>query len=56
MQSENSGVMPLRESSSSQSSGIMPRVSQIHENYEAMENQLKMTQDVLTAKKDHSAI
>jgi hypothetical protein len=39
--------MPPRESSSSQSSGITPRVSQIHLKYEAIENQLRMMQDVL---------
>jgi hypothetical protein len=48
--------MPPRGSSSSQSSGITPRISQIHLNYEAMENQLKATQDVLTAEQeDHRA-
>jgi hypothetical protein len=53
---ESREAMPLRGSSSSQSSGITPRVSQIHLNYEAMENQLRATQDVLTAEQeDHRA-
>ena len=45
--------MPSRGSSSSQSSGITPCISQIHLNYEAMENQLKATQDVLTAEQKY---
>jgi hypothetical protein len=49
-------AMPPRGSSSSQSSAISPRISQIHLNYEAMENQLKATQDVLAAEQeDHRA-
>jgi hypothetical protein len=51
------GVTMLpRGSSSSQSSGIMPCVSQIHMNYEGLENQLKATLDVLTVEQgDHRA-
>jgi hypothetical protein len=45
-------VMPPRQSSSSTSSGLTPRVSQIHLNYQTMENQLKTTQDVLVAEKE----
>jgi hypothetical protein len=50
-------VVDSREgSSSSQSSGITPRISQIHLNYEAMENQLKPTQDMLAVEQeDHRA-
>jgi capsule polysaccharide export protein KpsE/RkpR len=44
--------MSSRGSSSSQSSGLTPHVSHIHLNYEAMENQLRMTQDVLTAEQE----
>jgi hypothetical protein len=33
--------------------GLMHHVSQIHLNYEAMENQLKMTQDVLAAEQEY---
>jgi hypothetical protein len=48
--------MPPRGSSSSQSSSITPRVSQIHLNYELIENQLRATQDVLTVEQeDHRA-
>jgi hypothetical protein len=45
-------AMSPRGSSSSQSPSITPRVSQKHLNYEAMENQLRMTQDVLTAEQE----
>jgi predicted amino acid-binding ACT domain protein len=46
--------MPPRQSSSSTSLGLTPRVSQIHINYEVMKNQLTITQDVLAAEqKDH---
>jgi hypothetical protein len=48
-------TMPPRGSLSSQSSSIMPRVSQIHLNYESKENQLRATPDMLTAKQDHRA-
>jgi hypothetical protein len=41
-------------SSSSTSSGLTSHVSQIHLNYEVMENKLKTTQDVLaTEQEDH---
>jgi hypothetical protein len=49
--------MSSMQSSSSSSSGLTPRVSQIHLNYETMENQLITTQDVLAAKQeDHREI
>jgi hypothetical protein len=49
-------TMPSRGSSSSQSSDITPCVSQIHLNYEAMENQLRATQDVMMVEQeDHRA-
>jgi hypothetical protein len=41
-----------RQSSSFTSSGLTPRVSQIYLNYESMENQLRMTQDVLAAEQE----
>jgi hypothetical protein len=44
--------MPLRRSSSSTFSSLMPRVSQIHLNYETMKNYLRMMQDVLAAKQE----
>jgi hypothetical protein len=37
----------------STSSSLMSRVSQIHLNYELMENQLRMTQEVLAEQEDH---
>jgi hypothetical protein len=40
-------AMPPRRNSSSTSSGLMPHVSQIHLNYEAMENQLKTMQAMM---------
>jgi hypothetical protein len=40
-------VVPPRQSSSSMTSGLTSRVSQIHLNYEAMENDLRTTKDVL---------
>jgi hypothetical protein len=46
-------AMLLRRSSSSTSSGLMPRVSQIHLNYETMENQLRTMQDVLAAEQEN---
>jgi capsule polysaccharide export protein KpsE/RkpR len=47
-------VIPPRGSLLSQSSGLMPRVSQIHLNYEAMKNQLRTMQDVLAVEsEDH---
>jgi hypothetical protein len=42
-------AMSSRRSLSSTSSGLMPHVSQIHLNYESMENQLRTKQDVLAA-------
>jgi hypothetical protein len=44
--------MPSRRSSSSTSSGLTPRVSHIHLNYDAMENQLRTMQDVLAAEQE----
>jgi hypothetical protein len=46
-------AMPLRQSSSSTSSNLTPCVSQIHLNYESMENHLRTTQDVLVAEQEH---
>jgi hypothetical protein len=40
-------AVPSRRSSSSTSSGLMPHVSQIHLNYDVMENDLRTTKDVL---------
>jgi hypothetical protein len=49
-------TMSPRGSSSSQSSGITSCVSQIHLNYEAMENQLRATQDMMMVEQeDHRA-
>jgi hypothetical protein len=45
-------AMSLRGSSSSYSSGITPRVSQIHLNYEVMENHLRTMQDVLVMEQE----
>jgi hypothetical protein len=45
-------AIPPRGSSSSQPSGLTPRVSQIHLNYEAMKNQLRTTQDALAAEQE----
>jgi hypothetical protein len=48
--------MPPRGSSLSQPSGIMPHISQIHLNYEVMENHLRTMQDVLMEQQeDHRA-
>jgi hypothetical protein len=44
--------MLLRQSSSSTSSGLMPHVSHIHLNYVSMENELRTTQEVLTAEQE----
>jgi hypothetical protein len=44
--------MPQWGSSSSQSSGLMPRVSQIYLKYEAMENQHGTMQDMLGAEQE----
>jgi hypothetical protein len=46
----------LRRSSSSTSSGLTPRVSQIHLNYEAMENDLKTTKDVLAVEQENHRV
>jgi hypothetical protein len=45
-------AMPPRRSSSSTSSGLTPCVSQIHLNYESMENLLRTMQDVLGAEQE----
>jgi hypothetical protein len=39
--------MPLRRSSSSSSSGLMPRVSQMHLNYESMQDELRETRELV---------
>jgi hypothetical protein len=46
--------MPLRGSSSSQSSSLTPRVSQINLKYEMMKNYLRAMQDVLEAEREDS--
>jgi hypothetical protein len=46
-------AMPLRQSSSSTSSGHMPRVSQIHLNCEVMENELRMLKDMLALEQEN---
>jgi hypothetical protein len=48
--------MPLRRSSSLQPSGLTPRVSQIHLNYERMENQLRAMQDVLAVEREDNRV
>jgi hypothetical protein len=45
--------MPPRQSSSSTSSSLTPRVSQIHLKYEMMKNQLITMQDVLSAEQEN---
>jgi hypothetical protein len=45
-------AMPLRQNSSSTSSGLTPHVSHIHLNYESMQNELRSTQDVLAAEQE----
>jgi hypothetical protein len=45
-------AMLLRGSSSSQSFGVTPHASQIHLNYERMENELRATQDMLTMERE----
>jgi hypothetical protein len=45
-------AMSLRRSSSSTSSGLTSRVSQIHLNYETMKNQLRTMQDVLVVEQE----
>jgi nicotinic acid mononucleotide adenylyltransferase len=49
---DSNEAMPPMGSSSSQSPGLMPHVSRIHLNYDAMENQLRMMQDVLTTEQE----
>jgi hypothetical protein len=49
-------AVPLRRSSSSTSFGLMPRVSQIHLNYEAMKNDLRMTKDVLPVEQENHRV
>jgi hypothetical protein len=49
-------AVPLRQSSSSTSSGLMPRVSQIHLNYEAMENDLRTMKDVLAVEQENHRV
>jgi hypothetical protein len=44
---ESRGAMPPRRSSSSSSSGLMPRVSQMHLNYESMQNELRETRELV---------
>jgi hypothetical protein len=46
--------MPSRGSSSSQSSSLTPRVSQIHLNYDRVEEQLKAKQDELAVERETS--
>jgi hypothetical protein len=46
-------AMPLWQSSSSMSSGLMPHASQIHLNNEMMKNQLRTTQDMLVVKQEN---
>jgi hypothetical protein len=45
-------AMPLRQNSSSMSSGLTPHVSHIHLNYESMQNELRSMQDVLAAEQE----
>jgi hypothetical protein len=45
--------MSSRRSSSSTSFGLTPRVSQIHLNYELMQNELRSMQDVLAAEQEY---
>jgi hypothetical protein len=44
--------MSLRGNSSSQSSGLTPRVSQIYLNYKRIENQLRAIQDLLMVERE----
>jgi hypothetical protein len=46
--------MTPRGSSSSQSFGLTPHVSQINLNYERMKNQLRATEDVLNMEREDS--
>jgi hypothetical protein len=45
-------AMPPRQSSSSTSSSLMPRVSQVHLNYESMQSELRLTQVVLAKEQE----
>jgi hypothetical protein len=49
-------AVSLRRSSSSTSSSLTPHVSQIHLNYEAMENDLRTTKDVLTVEQENHRV
>jgi hypothetical protein len=44
--------MPSRRISSSTSSRLTPRVSQIHLNYESMQNELRSMQDMLAVEQE----
>jgi hypothetical protein len=48
--------MPSKRSSSTTSSGLTPHVSQIHLNYEAMENDLKTMKDVLEVEQENHRV
>jgi hypothetical protein len=51
---DSSVAILLRQSSLSTSSGLMPHVSQIHLNYDSMQNELRSTQDALAfEQEDH---
>jgi hypothetical protein len=45
-------AMPPRQSSSSTSSSLMPRVSQIHLHYASMQNEPRSTQEVLAVEQE----
>jgi hypothetical protein len=49
-------AVPPRQSSSSTSSGLTSRVSQIHLNYEAMENDLRTMKDVLAMEQENHRV
>jgi hypothetical protein len=49
-------AVPPRRSSSSMFSSLTPRVSQIHLNYEVMENDLRMTKDVLAVEQENHRV
>jgi hypothetical protein len=49
-------AMPPRRSSSSMSSGLTPRISQIHVNYEVMENDLRTIKDVLAVEQENHRV
>jgi hypothetical protein len=53
---DSRAALPSKGSNSSQSSGLMPRVSQIHLNYDRVQDQLRATQDKLaTEREDNTA-